>query len=109
MPGVDLCLQLISSTQERRVAWRESADQRGKSAPKLARLHAAARDGFIIDKIVQSLVDLELFHANGRSHRWNSYLGCPPMLRALQRQINGKPQLGNEANSNLIEATNLSA
>jgi hypothetical protein len=31
------------------------------------------------------------------------------MLRALQRQINGKLQLGNEANSNLIEATNLSA
>lgn len=60
VPGIDLCLQLIATLQQLRVARGEPLNQSGKTAPEALRLDRRARQGFLVDEFVQDSDDLHL-------------------------------------------------
>ncbi len=68
VPSIDLRLQLVPTPQQFSISRRQSSDERGKSAPEGPLLDAGARHGFLVDEIVQNLVDIQAIYADGRSH-----------------------------------------
>jgi hypothetical protein len=68
VPGIDPGLQFIAALKQCGVSRRQSPNESGESPPKGSLLDACAGHGFVVDEIVQVLVDSKVIHADGRSH-----------------------------------------
>ena len=68
VPVVDLRLEQVAPLEELRVARRQTAHERGESAPKGRFVHAGARHCFVVDEAVQRRIDIDVIYADRLWH-----------------------------------------
>jgi hypothetical protein len=84
MPGVDLRLQLVSFGQKLGIARTQTADQRCKPAPEMARVDARAGNRFASDEIMKKPVDFQVIDPDSLGGFGGVWHGALPDLRAMR-------------------------